>query len=275
MDIALSDIIRLNQFSTNRRQYAFSRVLEIAKATQVPQIQALVEEAIAFDKGTYALEQRWATRRRTGKPSAKQLKAQKHLQTIDGRVDRTLTGLRDSALDLIKGADEEDERELIHDVEHFIHEICPNGVHAVTSLRYEEELVAVNAIVAKLKGELEPLVAKLGLTVNANRLAKLAVQYDAAQKDVDTLEFGQVKAARAEGQNYLLRIVAKILGTFDKPTGDHAEKRSTLLGPIVAQNESIRDHIRARRSVPDVDPETGEEQSSEGVEGAENSSETA
>ena len=38
------------------------------------------------------------------------------------------------------------------------------------------------------------------------------------------------------------------------------EARAALLGPILKQDQAISDHIRARRSVPDVDPETGEEE---------------
>ncbi|MRG96974.1 hypothetical protein [Polyangium spumosum] len=57
--------------------------------------------------------------------------------------------------------------------------------------------------------------------------------------------------------------MAKILGTYDEPTGDHAEKRAALLAPVVKQNEAIRQHLRARRSAPDVDPKTGEELLSE------------
>jgi len=274
MDIAHSDLIDLNQFSTGRRVFTFTRLLEIAKKLGLLEIQSLVEEAIDFDKGTYVLEQQWATKRKKGKPSAKQLKAQRALQRIDGRVDRTLTGLRDSAMNLIKGADEEEEKELIADVENFVHAIFPNGVKAVTSLPYQEQLVAVSAIVGKLEGELSPLVNKLGLTVNVNRLFKLVPEYDAAQKNVDTLDFGKVKAARATGQNYLLRIVAKVLGTFDQPTGVHAEKRSALLGPVMAQNAAISEYIRARRSVPDLDPQSGEEQPAEDGEGMVDMSET-
>jgi len=153
-------------------------------------------------------------------------------------------------------------------VETFLHAIFPNGVAAITNAPYDVELVAVKAIVGKLQGDLAPLVLKLGLGVNATRITKLVQKYDEALKSTDDLDFGMVKAAREAGQNYLLRIVAKILGTYDEPTGDHAEKRAALLAPVVKQNEAIRSHIRARRSAPDVDPKTGEEQLAEEPTGA-------
>jgi hypothetical protein len=118
----------------------------------------------------------------------------------------------------------------------------------------------VKAIVAKLQGELAPLVAKLGLKLNVDRLVKLAQQYDDALKAVDSIDFGMVKAAREAGQNNLLRLVAKVLGTYDDPEGEHVIRRNALLAPVLKQNEAISQHIRARRSAPDVDPKTGEDQ---------------
>ncbi|MDI1449668.1 hypothetical protein [Polyangium sp. 6x1] len=260
MLVDLTDFLRLNQFPTGRRLFTFYRVREIAVNLPAPAIETLAVEAIAADEKTQALEQRWTVKRRSGKPSAKQLRDQRSLQVADIRLDKALSGLRDAAEALIRGADEDEDKALIADVEHFLHAVFPNGVGAVTGAAYDVELVAVKAIVGKLQGDLAPLVQKLGLGVNAARIASLAQTYDAALKAVDNLEFGAVKAAREVGQNYLLRIVAKILGTYDEPAGDHAQKRAALLAPVVKQNEAIRHHIRTRRSAPDVDPKTGEEE---------------
>ena len=49
---------------------------------------------------------------------------------------------------------------------------------------------------------------------------------------------------------------------LDEPSGAQAESRAALLAPILKQDQAISDHIRARRSVPDVDPKTGDEQPS-------------
>ncbi|TKD06495.1 hypothetical protein [Polyangium fumosum] len=269
-----ADFIDLNQFPTGRCLYTFYRVHDIAQAMPAPAIVPLVAEAIAAGQKTHALEQRWATKRRSGKPSAKQLRDQKALQQADIRLDKALSGLRDAGEALLKGADEVEDAQLIADVEHFLHEVFPNGVAAVTNAPYDVELVAVKAIVDKLQGELSPVVQKLGLSLNAERIANLAQKYKEALSAVDTLEFGTVKAAREAGQNYLLRIVARILGTYDEPTGDHAEKRAALLAPVVKQNEAIRHNIRTRRSTPDVDPKTGEEQLPEEAAGGSGLEET-
>ncbi|MRG95324.1 hypothetical protein [Polyangium spumosum] len=260
MLVDLADFLRLNQFPVGRRLFTFLRVREIASALPAPAIEALVVEAILADEKTYALEQRWAAKRRVGKASAKQVRDQKALQQADIQLDNALSGLRGAGEALLRGADEVEDAELIADVEHFLHELFPNGVSAITNAPYDVELVGAKTIVGKLEGELAPVVQKLGLTHNAARVVKLTQKYDEALAAVDNLEFGTVKAAREVGQNNLLRIVARILGTYDEPTGDHAEKRAKLLAPVVKQNEAIRQHIRARRSAPDVDPKTGEEQ---------------
>jgi len=259
MDSTLAGLLRLRQFPTGRRLFAFYRVLELANKVNAPPIVSLAQNAITKDEETVKIELRWAQKRRTGKTSAKQVKAQKALQLLDIRVDRALTGLRDGAEALIHGAGD-DEKDLIEQVEYFLNEILPNGVAAVTSKSFDEESVLIKGIVSRLVGDLAPTVTSLGLTLSVNRLVAVAAEYEAALAAVETLEFGQVKAAREAGQDYLLRLTAKIIGTFDEPSGPIAENRAALLAPILKQNQAINDHIRARRSVPDVDPTTGEEQ---------------
>jgi hypothetical protein len=125
---------------------------------------------------------------------------------------------------------------------------------------FVEESVMVKDNVTRFVGDLAPTVNSLGLTLNVNRLVTVAAEYEAALANVETIEFGKVKAARVVGQDYLLRLTAKIMGTIDEPSGPQAETRAALLAPILKQNQAISDHIPARRSVPDVNPKTGEEE---------------
>ena len=262
MDPGLSSFIQLNVFSTGRRLHAFRQVLLVAKEIGFPALEALLDTAIVAETETWALELRWGVLRRRGKLSAKQLKAQRALQQLDAQVDHALIGLRDGAASLLQGAGP-DEQELVDKVEAFLDALFPGGAQAVTSLPYAVELTAVQGIVEKLQGELAPAVTELGLGVQAKRLANLCKAYGDAQKSVDTLDFGTVRAARAKGQHLLLEVVAVVLGACHEATGDHAQKRAALLAPIVKQNKAISDHIRARRAVPDVNPDTGEEEAVE------------
>jgi hypothetical protein len=72
------------------------------------------------------------------------------------------------------------------------------------------------------------------------------------------VDFGQVRAARAQGQAHLLEAVAMIIGKYPKSSAEDVAARVALLGPILQQNEAIRAYLKSRRSVQDVDPETGE-----------------
>lgn len=259
-NIPLDSIIQLYNFSTGRRLYTFQRVLVEATTLSLDSIKTLVQEAIVHDEATYALEQKWAVQRRTGKLSEKQVKAQNRLQKMDILVDRCLSGLRDGALSAVAGADEE-EKDLVGDAETLIDGLFPLGVGVITKKKYPEELVAVQAIVVKLKdAKLAPIVTRLGLDSQAKRLEQLALKYEEAMQGVEDLAFGELREARALGQGYLLRIVAKVMGLFDEPAGESAQKRGQLLGPVMEQNAKIGEHMRARRSAPDVDPKTGEEQ---------------
>ncbi len=103
------------------------------------------------------------------------------------------------------------------------------------------------------------MVKELGLGRLAKRLADLAVVYRAAIEtpDESTLAFGNVRAARIEGQDRLLEAVAMVLGKHHGSSADDVAARDELLGPILAQNEAIGAAMKARRTVVDVNPETG------------------
>lgn len=140
--------------------------------------------------------------------------------------------------------------------------IFPGGsVIEVTQSTYVEELEAVDGILTTLKSkELAPIVTELGLTRLVKRLTKLAVDYRAAQEapTAETVGWDKVRAARAAGQEDLLQAVAMILGLYPKSTPEHLATRANLLAPILKQNEAIRLYLRSRRTVQDVNPETGE-----------------
>lgn len=178
---------------------------------------------------------------------------------IDALVDRTLTAIRDHAQSQAAGAAPDDP---IHaTVAFFLKEIFPAGVQEVTVLPFVEELAAVEPILGLLQGkDLTPTVEELGLQRLVKRLAALAVQYRAALEAPapETLAFGKVKAARAEGQERLLQAVALIVGKHYRSTPADVAARADLLGPILEQNEAIGASMRARRTVEDVDPETGD-----------------
>ena len=65
-------------------------------------------------------------------------------------------------------------------------------------------------------------------------------------------------SARAQGQEHLLQAVSLILGRYYQSTPADVAARAELLAPILRQNEAIRQYLRMRRSVEDVNPDPGE-----------------
>jgi hypothetical protein len=74
------------------------------------------------------------------------------------------------------------------------------------------------------------------------------------------VKYREVQAARREGQEYLREAIAMILGRYYRSRDpEHVAARAVLLAPIAQQSAAIRAYRRTRRSLRDVDPDTGEE----------------
>jgi hypothetical protein len=253
MDGLLESLLNFYAFTTGRRLFSVRQVRSAAHAEGFTELVKHCDATIAHDLATREIERRWASEPQdaSGNPVAKR---------IDALVDRTLGAIRDHAVTQTQGAAADDP---IHaEVASFVKQIFPLGVQAVTKLPYVDELAAVEDIVKLLKGKLAPAVKELGLGRLLKRLADLAVQYREALETPppSLIAWGQVRAARAEGQGLLLEAVAIIIGKHHKRTAEGTAERLALLGPILKQNEAIAQYLRARRAVSDVDPDTGEEE---------------
>ncbi|WP_437568490.1 hypothetical protein [Sorangium sp. So ce542] len=253
MDATLESIFNLYVFTTGRRLFALRQVRALAKEQRFTELVKHCDAALEHDLATRALERRWA-----GEPAA--TGANPAAQRIDVLVDRTLGAIRDHVVAQTQGAAPDDP---IHkEVAAFLRPIFPVSVQAITSLPYVDELAAVDDIVALLKGELAPAVREFGLGRLVTRLADLAVQYrDALEAPPPSLiDWGRVRAARAEGQGLLLEAIAIILGKHHERTREGTAARLALLAPILQQNEAIGQYLRSRRAIADVNPETGEDE---------------
>jgi hypothetical protein len=256
MDVALASLLNLYDFSTGRRLFALQQVAKAALLADFKELAAHAHSAVKHDQSTRALETTWAAT--PAKP-----KGQAEVQKLDVLVDRALVSIRDTAQAQADGAedDDEDDDEIAKKVETLLTAIFPKGVQAVTQLTFVDELAAVDGILAALKGKkLAPIVADLGLTRQVKRLTKLNAKYRTAQETpaASATSFGDVRGARAQGQEHLLQAVAMILGKYPQSTPEHIAARTSLLGPILKQNDAIRLYLRSRRAVQDVNPETGE-----------------
>lgn len=262
METSLSAIFDFYVFPTGRRLFALGQVAKRAKAAGHGDLAKHCNAAIAEDRKCLALERRWAgvVAEAKGKaPAAPAPSGAPDPAKIDPLVDRTLTAIRDHAEAQRAGAPIDDS---IHaTVVGFLKTVFPSGVSDVTSLPYVEELAAVDDILGKLGGaELAPVVEELGLQRLVKRLAGVTEQYRAAlhAPAPETLMFGNVRRARAEGQERLLQTIALIAGKHFQSTPADVAARANLLGPIMEQNDAIGAAMRGRSTVQDVNPETGE-----------------
>lgn len=262
MEAPLSAFFDFYQFPTGRRLFALAQVMKRAAARKLPDVAKHCNAALAHDRNCLDLERRWAgiaAEARGKGPVVATPSASASTLKLDALVDRTLTAIRDQAQNQTLGAAPDDP--IFGMVGSFLKEIFPSNVQDVTGLPFVEELAAVENIVDKLTGKaLAPAVKELGLERLVNRLVGLTDQYRAALQAPapETLAFGQVRAARAEGQDLLLQTVAIVLGKFFRNTPEDAEARAELLGPILEQQRAIAAALKGRRAVEDVNPETGE-----------------
>lgn len=248
---ALSALFTFYVFSTGRRLFALQEVKKLATADGFTVLVTHCEVAIEFDQGTRALEARWSGRK-VGvqySPLAKQ---------IDVFVDTALSALHDG-LELEANNSAPDDP-LAQDAETLRQTLYPTGVAAITSLNYVDELAEVDRILNTVKSpEWAPVITTLGLDRRVARLAALEPQYRSAVADpANKLDFAEVRNARIHGQSLLLQTVAIVLGKYPSDSETDIAARTRLLAPIFRQNDAIREYLRSRRALVDVDPETGE-----------------
>lgn len=253
MAITLQDLFNLNLFSTGRRIFALQQVIKKARELGFERLVALIERAIARDRATFALEKDWR-RQRVGlapKPP--------RVRPIDLAIDRTLSAIYGVAKKTAKGADPADP--IVAAIDAFLRELFPTGLAGVVNLEVIEELPAVELILERLKGDLKPTADALGIGRLVDRLEALVGQYRTVIESPapDALAFGDIRTARAAGQDLLLQVVAVALGEYhDSENPEHVAAREALLAPVLEQNAIIRQYVSARRAVQDVDPDTGE-----------------
>jgi hypothetical protein len=253
LDVSLPSLFNLYVFSTGRRLFALQQVHKVAKDMGLGPLAKHVAAALAHDEKTHQIEIAWALAQHAPAKDGGKTKR------IDVQVDRTLVAIRDAVQAQIDGADAS-EKELVAELEGMLAAFFPTGVVDVITLTFPEELLAVDGIVHKLKNEYAALAKEIGIERLAKHLAKLAVDYRAAQEEASEggPRFDEVRAARAAGHEKMLEVVAMILGLFPLTSKDHVAARAALLGPILKQNDAIRQYLRARRAPDDVDPTTGE-----------------
>ncbi|MBK9259926.1 MAG: hypothetical protein IPM54_08840 [Polyangiaceae bacterium] len=254
MDVSLSELFPgIYNFTPGRRILSMRQVKTAALAANETALVAHAEACITHDQHTLVLDAQWNARTTTtiGNPE---------LRDVDIILDPLVTSLRDTIDGQVRGSKPGDA--LAELGAQLLIVLFPQGVSAVTHATYADEAAEVERIIVEIKKpEWGAVVVGFGLARIVERMQEVILKYRQLLEAPAPagLKFSDVKAARAQGQSLLLQTLAMVLAKY--PSDSEADKagREALMGPILRQNEAIGQYLKSRRTVPDVNPDTGEE----------------
>jgi hypothetical protein len=256
MDGSLGALVNLYSFSTGRYIFALQQVLKAAQAQSgLATLVTHTQAGIQHGHETRVLENRYAEVQNVPKGNPK-------LVAIDVRLDRALVALRDAAQAHVDAGSDDDGDDAPDNARALLAAIFPKGVRDVTQSTFVEELSLVDGILDEIKTNHAATIDQLGLGRFVQRITQINEEYRAAQQEPASggPNGSDVRAARARTQEFLLEVVSLVIGQFPLAEKKDIEARQKLLGPILVQNDAIGAYLRARRSVEDVNPDTGEVQ---------------
>lgn len=240
-------------FSVGRRVLTMQQIAITAADAGDATIAAQAQAAIAHDHQTWQRTRQWERARKQTQG------ARVDALEIDRAVDRALTGCLRIANGFLHSMTPGDPQ---YDISlAFVNEFFPDGAQPITQLPFEEELLAAETMVNAWQGPWAARITQLGLHPLATRTATLLLQYrDAivtvAQRDIT---WDEVRTADRAGQENMLRLVARVLGTHNTDSPDDVQWRARYLKTFDDQNQRIAAYRRRSAVVPDINPSTGEE----------------
>ena len=244
-----NSLFNLLKFTTGRRLFAYGQVLKLLGELGIVRLRDFVEEGVQKDRALRALEARYRQRRAADKQPRGQTQ---QLNYRVGRAVGVLFSLLNDVVDVDPGSDEA----VI--AASLASEFFPEGAAAVTRLPFEDELSACENILERAHGDLAPDIARVGATLLVDKLDKHVRAFAAELRQFPKMNgpsWDAVCTKRRAAQSHLERFVAKVWGDDELTDA----QRTSLLGPVLRQNDAISAHYSRRRWVPDVDPETGDE----------------
>ena len=253
MSSLVFSLINLIQLKTGRRLYALKSCLAAAKETPANEtLIALIEEAIVHDTETVELERAWARSREISSARGEAVQ-------IDNQIDGLLGAIQSSLKSTVAVLTKDDPVAIA--AQKLMAQLFPEGVRAIITLPFEDQLVVNQSIIHSLTGDLAGEAGITGIAPFVKRLETLNAQFrneleNGVKKEIN---FNTIAAANDKGNLYLRRITAVVLGAYNADTAEDTQKRHSLLAPILEQCDRVRLLRKGRRSAQDVDPETGKE----------------
>lgn len=250
------------QFSSLVKSYVFSPGRRIVTAQSIHDVAADLGDAVLaqqaldateFDRKVWLIQQSWEENKHIREGT------RVSLRTIDQNLDRNITGIYEVAKGQVHSLEPGDEQ---HDIcVDFLQTFFPNGAAAITRLLYEDELLAVEVLLARWQTDWSARLQQLALTPLIERTATLLVDYRAAITDIAkrATTWDDVRAMDTEGQENMLALVARILGLHNSKSEADIQLRHRYLATFFDQNERIAKIRKRTPVVPDINPDTGAE----------------
>ena len=249
MNSFLRTIITMYIFTIGRREWTLRAIAEICQK-KYPDFTELAE--ISSTNADYEKETRELIK---GLASAKFGPSNPELVRLDPRIDNLMTVIRDRALEHGRTFGGED-KEL---ATKFVKEIFPRGVADIASKPWAEQVNKVDTVINQMKTTQTEAVSEMKLIRHLGQLETFQAEFKEELKKAPpkTITQNEIRARKKEGQERLLEVVAYIIGKFWSRSDEHVEHRSTLLAPVIKQNEELRAYYKRRRKPRDLNPETG------------------
>jgi hypothetical protein len=255
---AWNDWITLAPFTPGRALYALDRMAQSATVQAQASLAADVTRAQAAAAALDEVEARWRTRKALSK-------ARGNAVEIDAVLDRLLTAIYQqlrTRLGFLPAADANRRA-----AEAFLLKQLPQGSGPVTLLPFEEELAVLQRVLKAFEApEGQALQRSFELGGLVSQMAAEVPRFAAelARTQPETIAFDAVRAARANLQRALARLVARCVADL----GDEAdaERLAEVLDPLAFQQERLRTLRASRRRLSDINPLTGDEEPTSGDE---------
>ncbi len=258
MSSIIYSLINLAYLTTGRRLYALKLALEAAVSLGVEAVIALIEEAIAHDTRTSALEESWIRSRKVSTARGKAFE-------LDSGIDATLGTIYTILTDNVRLF--APDNPIVVASKEILAQLFSEGIMPVITLPFEEQLDKNLTIIDRLKGDLHTAATTANIAPYLDHFKTLNAAFGVELKAAAGKEipFDKLEASRDKGNLYIRRIAALIMGTFNSDSEEDAANRQTLLAPFLEQDDRIRKGRKGRRVPLDVDPQTGEEQPNEPI----------
>ena len=171
---------------------------------------------------------------------------------LDNKIDDTLGNLSQT-VDGVAGIDSDSENTRL--AREIRDDLFPNGVAHITTQPFDDQHLAVDKVLGRLRNEYDEHVEKLSLEPLVGHLDELNEEFgEELAPDEDAIQYDEVEAARKEAEDAFDLLIFYVAAEY----GDDIETMNEILDPLAEQRERARRHYQRRGTVPPIDPESGE-----------------